>query len=250
MLLRGQLSRAVFSISALAGKIVLPLRRTMVTSTDATLTCSFHVIQIPCLTDNYGYLIHNSETGETAAIDTPEAGPYQAELRKRGWKLTHIFNTHHHHDHTGGNLALKGDGVTVYGPVSENIPGRDVSLKGGDEIEFGSSKAKIIDVGGHTKGHIAYYFPTDATVFVGDSLFALGCGRMFEGTSDQFWASLQRLRELPDNTEVYWYVNSFVLCFAFSRCHFTNDIYFSTVHTNIHYPTQNLQQASSRGIRS
>ena len=169
-------------------------------------THSFQVVQIPCLSDNYGYLIHNSVTGETAAIDTPDARPYQNELVKRGWKLTHILNTHHHHDHTGGNLELKTDDVKVYGPATERIPGRDVGLNGGDEIEFGSSVAKIIDVGGHTKGHIAYYFPAHAKIFVGDSLFALGCGRMFEGTPEQNWASLQRLRDLPDNTEVYWYV--------------------------------------------
>lgn len=171
--------------------------------------CSFQVVQIPCLSDNYGYLLHNNMTGETAAIDTPDSTPYQVELVKRGWKLTHILNTHHHHDHTGGNLALKTDGVKIYGPVSEKIPGRDIGLKGGDEIEFGSSLAKIIDVGGHTKGHIAYYFPSEAKVFVGDSLFALGCGRMFEGTPEQNWASLQRLRDLPDDTEVYWYVREF-----------------------------------------
>ena len=170
----------------------------------ASLSCSFEVVQIPCLSDNYGYLLHNSITGETAAIDTPDAKPYRNELVKRGWKLTHILNTHHHYDHTGGNLDLKTDGVKVYGPATESIPGRDIGLKGGDEIKFGSSVAKIIDVGGHTKGHIAYYFPSDGIVFVGDSLFALGCGRMFEGTPEQNWASLKRLRELPDNTEVYW----------------------------------------------
>jgi hydroxyacylglutathione hydrolase len=173
-------------------------------ASSSSAVSSFQVVQIPCLSDNYGYLLHNSVTGETAAIDTPDAKPYQNELLKRGWKLTHILNTHHHHDHTGGNLELKTDSVKVYGPAAENIPGRDIGLKGGDEIEFGSSVAKIIDVGGHTKGHIAYYFPSDAKVFVGDSLFALGCGRMFEGTPEQNWASLKRLRDLPDDTEVYW----------------------------------------------
>ena len=170
----------------------------------ADTTCSFVVAQIPCLNDNYGYLIHDEATGQTAAIDTPEAGPYKEELKKRGWKLTHIFNTHHHWDHTGGNMDLKSDGVQIYGPATEKIPGRDVSLRGGDEIEFGSTKAKIMDVGGHTRGHIAYYFPNDGMVFVGDSLFALGCGKMFEGTPEQFWTSLKGLRELPDETEVFW----------------------------------------------
>ena len=169
-------------------------------SAAATLT----VAQFPCLSDNYGYLIHDATTGHTAAVDTPEAAAYEAELQKRGWTLTHIFNTHHHWDHTGANLELKTDSVKIYGPATEKIPGIDVPLNGGDEIEFGSSKVKIMDVGGHTKGHIAYYFPDDAKVFVGDSLFALGCGKMFEGTPAQFWTSLKGLRELPDETVVYW----------------------------------------------
>jgi glyoxylase-like metal-dependent hydrolase (beta-lactamase superfamily II) len=164
----------------------------------------FTVVQFPCLGDNYGYLIHDEATKHTAAIDTPDAKAYQDELAKRGWRLTHILNTHHHWDHTGGNLDLKTEGVSVYGPATEDIPGVDVGLKGEDEIEFGSSKARIIDVGGHTKGHIAYYFGDESKVFVGDSLFALGCGKMFEGTPAQFWASLLRLRDLPDDTLVYW----------------------------------------------
>ena len=103
-------------------------------------------------------------------------------------------------------MELKADVVKVYGPANEKskIPGIDVAVKGGDEIEFGASKAKVMDVGGHTKAHIAYYFPKERKVFVGDSLFALGCGRMFEGTATQFWTSLKGLRELPDDTMVYW----------------------------------------------
>jgi hydroxyacylglutathione hydrolase len=167
---------------------------------------ALEVVQIPCLRDNYGYLLHHPATGETAAMDTPDAGPYQTELQRRGWTLTHIFNTHHHHDHTGGNMALKtSTRVRVYGPATELIPGRDVALQGGDQIAFGTARVQILNVGGHTKGHIAYYFPDDDKVFVGDSLFALGCGRMFEGTPEQFWDSLQRLRQLPDATLVYWY---------------------------------------------
>jgi hydroxyacylglutathione hydrolase len=143
-------------------------------SGNSETTCTLTVAQIPCLSDNYGYLIHDEATGQTAAIDTPEAGPYQRELLKRGWTLTHIFNTHHHWDHTGANMELKATGdVKIVGPASEKIPGIDLKLKDGDEIEFGRTKAKIIDVGGHTKGHIAYYFEDDAKVFVGDSLFAL-----------------------------------------------------------------------------
>mmetsp|Transcript_3238 Transcript_3238/g.6551 ORF Transcript_3238/g.6551 Transcript_3238/m.6551 type:complete len:323 (+) Transcript_3238:28-996(+) len=165
---------------------------------------AFEVAQFPCLGDNYGYLIHDPKTGQTAAFDTPCATAYKKELERRGWTLSHIFNTHKHHDHVGGNKELKGDGVKIFGPASDgNIPGMDVPLKGGDKVSFAGSEAEIIDVGGHTLGHIAYYFPSEKTAFVGDSLFALGCGRMFEGTPTQFWSSLLRLRELPDDTTVY-----------------------------------------------
>lgn len=169
------------------------------------MSSTLTVAQVPCLSDNYGYIIHDEATGATAVVDTPEAKPYQDELAKRGWTLTHILNTHHHYDHTGANMDLKKGGVTVVGPANEKekIPGIDTAVSDGDEVEFGSLKAKVIDVGGHTKGHIAYYFPSENKVFVGDSLFALGCGKMFEGTPDQFWASLQRLRALPDETIVY-----------------------------------------------
>ena len=111
-----------------------------------------------------------------------------------------------HWDHTGGNLELKTEGVKVYGPANEKakIPGIDVALGAGDEVEFGGQLSNVMDVGGHTLGHIAYYFPKESTIFVGDSLFALGCGKMFEGTPTQFWTSLKGLRELPDETLVYW----------------------------------------------
>jgi len=173
----------------------------------STETCPsvFTIAQFPCLSTNYGFLLHDPTTGETAAIDTPEAGPYKEELKTRGWNLTHIFNTHHHHDHTGGNLELKKDGVVIYGPVKEKhkIPGIDVVVDEGDTVSFGNFKASVIDVGGHTKGHIAYYFEEQSIIFVGDSLFSLGCGRMFEGTPAQFWKSLEKLRNLPDDTIIY-----------------------------------------------
>lgn len=166
---------------------------------------TLEVSQFPCLDDNYGFLIHDPETGDTAAIDTPDAKAYQDELTKRGWKLSHIFCTHHHWDHTGANLDLKTQGVTIYGAESEasKIPGIDVQLKPDDTITFGNTRTKIIDVGGHTRGHIAYHFSQDKALFCGDALFALGCGKMFEGTPPQFWNSLQRLRQLPDDTVVY-----------------------------------------------
>lgn len=180
----------------------------MASSSSTSCASIFTVAQFPCLSDNYGYLIHDESTGETAAIDTPDAATYQQELDKRGWKLTHIFNTHHHWDHVGGNLDLKkqnGDNVQVFGPVDEKekIPGLNVAVGGGDSVSFGGSVGKVMNVGGHTLGHIAYHFPEEQTVFVGDSLFALGCGKMFEGTPTQFWTSLKGLRELPDETLVY-----------------------------------------------
>ena len=168
------------------------------------------VVQFPCLDDNYGYLLHDATTGQTAAVDTPCAATIEQELTKRGWKLTHILNTHHHYDHTGGNLDLKkgtNSGVTIVGPANEQkkIPGIDVAVGDGDAVPFGSgSGAKVMDVGGHTLGHVAYYFPEAQKVFCGDALFALGCGRMFEGTPGQFWKSLRSLRDLPDETSVYW----------------------------------------------
>ncbi len=167
---------------------------------------TFTVAQFRSRSDNYGYLLHDPETGATAAIDTPDAQDYQNELSKRGWKLSAIFNTHHHHDHTGGNLALKKDGVTITGPINEKskIPGIDYAVGGGDIVRFGNVEGQVIDVGGHTSGHIAYLFPQQRKVFVGDALFSLGCGKMFEGTPGQFWDSLQRLRQLPDDTIVYW----------------------------------------------
>ncbi|KAL3775769.1 hypothetical protein ACHAW5_005339 [Stephanodiscus triporus] len=173
--------------------------RTMMSASDD----SFEVAQFLCLSDNYGYLIHDPKTGETAAVDTPCADSYKRELERRGWTLTHILNTHHHHDHVGGNMALKTEGVKVYGPAAESIPGMDVALKERDIVSFAGTKAVVMDVGGHTRGHIAYYFPKEKTAFVGDSLFALGCGRMFEGTPKQFWTSLQGLRNLPDDTTIY-----------------------------------------------
>lgn len=176
-------------------------------TTSSTALSAITVAQFQCLDDNYGYLIHDESTGETAAVDTPDASMYEQELKKRDWTLTHIFNTHHHWDHTGGNKELKKlfPNVKVLGPSVEQskIPALDVPLSHGDAISLGEHAVDILDVGGHTTGHIAYYFPGVNKVFCGDALFALGCGKMFEGTPSQFWSSLQRLRDLPDETTVY-----------------------------------------------
>lgn len=162
------------------------------------------VVLVPCLSDNYAPLIHDKSSGETAVVDTPEVGPILSVLEKRGWKLTHILNTHHHADHTGGNEELKRrTGCRVFGPAAEQIPAIDVPLKEADAVQIGSLRAYVIEVGGHTSGHIAYHFPHQRVAFVGDTLFVLGCGRLFEGTAAQMWKSLSKLRALPDDTIVY-----------------------------------------------
>lgn len=164
------------------------------------------VHQFPCLSDNYGYLAHDPGTGVTAAIDTPEVGPILKALEEKDWTLTHILNTHHHFDHAGGNLELKEKtACRIIGPKGEagKIPGLDEAVGDGDSFRFGNHEVKMIDVGGHTLGHIAYYLPETGTAFVGDALFALGCGRIFEGTPQQMWTSLEKLTHLPDDTVVY-----------------------------------------------
>lgn len=167
---------------------------------------SLEVHQFPCLSDNYGYLIHDPDAGVTATIDTPEVGPINAALEAKGWQLTHILNTHHHFDHAGGNEELKAQwNCTIVGSRSDaaRIPGIDVQVFDGDTYRFGEHEVQVFDVSGHTIGHIAFYFPEAATLFCGDALFALGCGRLFEGTPDQMWTSLTKLAGLPDDTVVY-----------------------------------------------
>lgn len=167
---------------------------------------ALEIVQIPCLHDNYGYLAHDAESKLTASIDTPDADAINTTLEAYGWRLTHILNTHHHFDHTGGNLSLKNRwGCEIVGPAADRarIPGIDTALGDGDVFAFGRHQADVFDVPGHTRGHIAYYFASDAAAFVGDTLFALGCGRLFEGTPAQMWTSLQKLLALPDATMVY-----------------------------------------------
>lgn len=164
------------------------------------------IFQIPCLQDNYGFLVHDPDTGATATIDTPEVAPINQALAAKGWRLTHILNTHHHFDHAGGNEELKAQwGCQVVGAAidAERIPGIDMALADGDTLTLGSKQARIIEVPGHTSGHIAYYFAADDVAFVGDTLFALGCGRLFEGTPEQMSESLAKIMALPDQTTVY-----------------------------------------------
>lgn len=162
--------------------------------------------QFPCLSDNYGVLIHDPQSGATASIDAPEYPSVKSALTDKGWNLSHILTTHYHADHTDGNLQLKEEyGCTVVGPSAEagKIPGIDVQLAEGDTYEFGNFEARIFDTPGHTAGHIIYWFPQAEVVFAGDTLFALGCGRLFEGDARTMWSSLSKLMVLPAATSVY-----------------------------------------------
>jgi hydroxyacylglutathione hydrolase len=160
----------------------------------------------PCRSDNYGVLLHDPETGATAAIDAPEAAPIEAALKATGWKLTDILVTHHHADHTDGIMALKDKyKCRVVAPAAEaaKIPGVDETVREGDKVTVGKLAANVIETPGHTSGHITYWFHGDKLAFAGDTLFAIGCGRVIEGTMPMMWKSLLKLRDLPDDTKVY-----------------------------------------------
>ncbi|MDO9168488.1 MAG: hydroxyacylglutathione hydrolase [Methylobacter sp.] len=164
------------------------------------------ILQLPVLNDNYIYLLHDPVSGETAVVDPAVTQPVLDVLKQKGWQLTTILNTHHHADHVGGNLALKQKtGCTVIAPLSDQnrIPGIDRGVVDGDVIMLGKHTAKVISTPGHTSGHVVYYFADDNTLFCGDTLFVMGCGRLFEGTAEQMWHSLQKLKALPASTRIY-----------------------------------------------
>lgn len=162
---------------------------------------------VPCLSDNYAYLLRDDASNAVGIVDPSEAPPVLKALERHGWTLTHILNTHHHFDHTGGNLPLKeATGAQIVGPKADahRIPGIDLGVAEGDTVNFGSQTAEIFDIPAHTSGHIAFWFGDARAVFTGDTLFAMGCGRLFEGTPAQMWQSLEKLSALPDETVVYF----------------------------------------------
>lgn len=162
--------------------------------------------QFPCLSDNYGVLVHDPAANLTAAIDAPEADAVRRALQEKGWNLTHILVTHHHSDHTAGVEPLKAEtGCTVIGPKDEanRIKGLDKTVSEGDAFAFGAAEVRVLDTPGHTAGHISYWLPSEDLAFVGDTLFAIGCGRVIEGNAEIMWRSLQKIARLPPATRVY-----------------------------------------------
>ena len=164
------------------------------------------IVRIPVLSDNYVWLVHEPASGETTVIDPAVAEPVLAEAQARGWRITQIWNTHWHPDHTGGNSQIKAaTGAFVTGPAAESarIPTLDRLVREGDRVGLGALESEVLEVPAHTAGHIAYHLPSEQVVFVGDTLFAMGCGRLFEGTAEQMHSNLQRLAALPPATLAY-----------------------------------------------
>jgi hydroxyacylglutathione hydrolase len=161
---------------------------------------------VPCLSDNYAYLVRDAGEGICAIVDPSEAAPVREALVARGWRLTHILNTHHHPDHTGGNARLKEEfGVEVIGPGKDRarIPALDTGVDESSSFALGSHRARVLEIPAHTRAHIAFVLDADGAVFTGDTLFAMGCGRLFEGTPAMMWQSLSKLMTLPDSMRVY-----------------------------------------------
>jgi hydroxyacylglutathione hydrolase len=167
---------------------------------------AIEVVRIPVLSDNYVWLVRESESNEVMVVDPAVAAPVLAKAAELGWTITQIWNTHWHPDHTGGNAEIKAaTGCLITGPEAEyaRIPTLDMQVKGGDTVMLGAALAKVIDVPAHTAGHIAFHFADDKAAFVGDTLFAMGCGRLFEGTPDQMYANMRKLEKLGDDTAIY-----------------------------------------------
>ena len=164
------------------------------------------VVRIPVLNDNYVWLLHDDASKETVVVDPAVAGPVLEAAQQRGWTISQIWNTHWHGDHVGGNAAIKAaTGCTITGPAAEaeKIGTLDRMVREGDSVRIGAHRAAVLAVPAHTAGHVAYHLADDHMIFVGDTLFAMGCGRLYEGTAAQMFANMQRLAELPDDTIVY-----------------------------------------------
>lgn len=163
------------------------------------------IVRVPALTDNYIWLVHDDQSGQTMVVDPAAAEPVIAAASARGWRVDMVWNTHWHPDHTGGNAAFKALGATVTAPAGEaaRIPTADRLVREGDTVMLGNHAATVMETPAHTAGHISYHFADDAVIFVGDTLFAMGCGRLFEGTAEQMFAAMQRYAALPDATRVY-----------------------------------------------
>lgn len=167
---------------------------------------SLEIVRVPVLSDNYVWLVHDAVRGETVVIDPAVADPVLAAAQARGWTISQIWNTHWHPDHTGGNAAIKAaTGCMITGPAAEaeRIPTLDRKVGEGDMVRLGAQDALVMEVPAHTAGHIAYYLASDAALFCGDTLFAMGCGRLFEGTAQQMFDAMQRFSALPPETAVY-----------------------------------------------
>jgi hydroxyacylglutathione hydrolase len=162
------------------------------------------IVTVPCLDDNYAYLLRDGASGRVGLVDAPEAGPIEAALAERDWKLDLILITHHHADHVQALDALRGT-AKVVGAAADRarLPKLDVEVRDGDRVALGESVAEVLDVPGHTVGHVAYHFAEAGALFSADSLMVMGCGRLFEGTPEQMWGSLERMATLPDATLVY-----------------------------------------------
>jgi hydroxyacylglutathione hydrolase len=163
------------------------------------------IVPIPVLTDNYVWLVHDPESGETVAVDPSVADPVLAAAAARGWRITQVWNTHWHPDHTGGNDSIRDStGCTITGPAeAERVSRMDRIVAGGDRASIGGIEAELLDIPAHTAGHVAYHLPAEGVVFTGDTLFAMGCGRLFEGGAEQMYDNLRRLAALPAETRVY-----------------------------------------------
>lgn len=169
-------------------------------------TPRFEIVRVPVLNDNYVWLLHAADSGETAVIDPSVAEPVLAAAGARGWRISQIWNTHWHGDHIGGNAAIRAaTGCTIVAPAAEQakIGHIDQAVREGDSIALAGITAHVWEVPAHTAGHIAYHLPELGVIFVGDTLFAMGCGRLFEGTAAQMYAAMQRFAALPDETRAY-----------------------------------------------